>query len=450
MDTKLLRQWCSVLCVVVLLMILNACNDPIITDKGILKDPGNLFNLAHIDTTTVILNTVAEVNLQSSGVKTAVLGSMNDPYTGISYASFYAQCLLSQNGYSFHISDSMAVLDSAVLSLPYINDSSRYGRCTQPMDVTVYELSQDMYAVNTYYNNDAFSVNPSPAGRLNDYKPDLKDSLQLLDTILAPQIRVRLNSSFAQKLFNVDSSSISSSANFVNYLKGIYVTTNPSKVGNGILYLDLLNAKISVYYHTVNTPKLSYDFPINLYSARVNHFDHIYRGYDIQRSLSTTTPDTKVYTQSGVGTKIKLQLPYLMNLIPPKNAVGKRDSSIAITKAELILPYSTDYTSDSFLPPSRVILLRLDDTLASQTLNSYNNSGVATLTTRTDVNGTIYNCYVFNLTEFVQRVLDGYYNNNGFYIQYSYTVRSDRAVIFNDPIIDSKKAKLKITYTKIK
>ena len=449
MDKKIVKHWCSALCIVALMLVLGACNDPVIKiGKTIERE--DLLNLSHMDTTTLILNTVAESNLQASGISTAVLGSMNDLYTGFTYASFYAQCLLSQNGYTFHVQDSMAAIDSAVLSLPYINDSARYGRCTSPIDVIVYEQSQDMYATNTYYNNDAFAVYPTPVGRLNNYTPDLKDSVHIDTFVLAPQIRVRLNNSFAQKLLATDSVSLSSSANFVNYLKGLYVTTNPSKIGSGIVYLNLHNAKITLYYHTANTPKLTYDFLINAYSAGVNHFDHNNRGNDIQRSLSTTTPDKQVYIQSGVGTKIKMQLPYLSNLIPPKNAAGKRDSSVAVVKAELILPYSNYFTNDSFVPPARVILLRLDDTLASQTLNGFNNSGVGLLSTRLDANGNSYNCYVFNLTEFVQRILDGYYNNNGFYIQYSYTVRADRVSIFNDPAADATKSKLKITYTKIK
>ena len=345
MNKKLVKL-CAALIALILLAHINGCKDPVIRDKGITSNAEDNLNLSHLDTATVLLNTVAEQPLIASGATTGVLGSMEDPYLGRTYASTYAQCLLSQNGFNFHVTDSASVIDSAVLIMPYITDSSKYGTCTKPMDILIYEVTQDMSYANTYYTNDAFSINSSAIGSTYNFKPSitnyLLDSLRWTnpDTALAPQMRVRLNSSFANRLLNTDSVSLASSANFVNNLKGIYITTNQSKVAGGVLYFLPQSSKITLYYHTSQTRGRSFDFPITPYSATVNHFDHSYSGYDINRSLQTAGVDKQVYIQSGAGTKLKLQFPYLKNL--PKD--------IAITKAELILPYSTSYTSDSFVP----------------------------------------------------------------------------------------------------
>ena len=448
---KYLVRLCSSVCVVLLLCHLSSCKDPVITDKGITSNSQDNINLAHFDTGAVLINTVAEIPLQSSGVSTAVLGSMNDPYLGKTFAGFYAQCLLSNNGAYF---DSGRAVDSAVLYLPYINDSSKYGKCQIPIDIIVYEVSQDIFSTNTYYSNDAFAVNSQAIGRLNNYTPDLIDSTKVRGYTRRPQIAVKLSSAFAQKLLNTDSTSLSSSTNFLSYLKGIYVTTNTAKIGDGISYLDLYNAKISLFYHNHLSDTLQFDFPISSYSATVNHFDHQYSGTPVQAAISYpgSNGDKTGFIQAGVGTKLRVRIPDITR-IGKLTAKHVTDTAIAVTKAELILPVGDTI---SFPPPPSsdlhriaVTLYRIDDTLATQTLNVYNRSGVGTLTTRLDNAGASYLCYVFSLTEYIQRVLNGYYHNNGFYVEYSYTVRGDRVIIKNDPALDATKSKLKITYTKL-
>ena len=435
---KYLVRLCNIVCAVLLLCHLNSCKDPVITDKGITSNPEDNINLSHLDTDAVFISTVAEVPLQGSGVTTGVLGSMDDPYFGKTFAGFYAQCLLSSNGAQF---DSGPVIDSVVLYMPYINDTSKYGACKSPIDIVVYEVSQDIISSNTYYSNDAFSVYGTPIGRLNNYVPDLIDSSIIRGYVVSPRICIKLSNTFAQKLLNTDSNSLSSSTNFINYMKGIYVTTNTGKVGDGISYINLQNTRISMFYHNRVADTLQFDFPITSYSATVNHFDHQYAGRPAQTAISSPAAggDKVGYIQAGVGTKLKVKIPALSTL--PKD--------IGITKAELILPVQTTDTALFPLPPT-VTFYRLDDTLATQTLNVYNSSGVGKLATRVDNAGQSYYCYVFNLTEFIQRILNGYYNNNGFYVEYSYTVRADRAIILNDPARYSTQSKLKITYTKLK
>lgn len=435
---KHLVRFCQIAFAVTLVCYLSSCKDPAIADKSntLGFDP---INLEHLDTGSVYINTLAEVPLQSSAVSTGVLGSMKDPIFGPTYAGFYAQCLLSSSGVVFN---SSPVVDSVVLYLPFISDSSKYGPCKQPIDVQVYEVSQYMDPTAIYHQNDAFSVYSQPIGQLNNYVPDLIDSTFAWHNTQAPQIIVRLSNSFGQKLLNADSISLSSSTDFINYLKGIYVTTNTANPpADGISYLNLQSGRISLYYHNSTTDTLRFDFPISAYSTTVNHFDHRYNGTTVNTAINagvSTTTQTAAYIQSGAGTKLKIRIPVLSSL-PEK---------IGVTKAELILPVDVSDTANYPLPANPV-LYRLDDTLGTFSLNSYNLSGVGHLVTRQDDAGNSYYCYVFNLTEFVQRIQNGYYGNYGFYVQYSYTVRADRVKIFNDPTQATRQCKLKITYTKL-
>jgi len=459
---KNLKRLCYAVCAVMLLFHLSACKDPVVTDVGNTLNFQNI-NLFHADTCAVVINTVADRQLISSGVTTGALGSMNDVFFGNTFASIYAQFLLGPGVPSGSFVGN--VLDSAVLIMPYQSLTSKYGRCDKPIDVVVYQVSQSMVPGVTYYPNDVFQVYGQPVGIRTNFVPDLNDSVYFTDPYHAqgsgstqipydaqsPMLRVRLTDAFANQLMNTPDSALQASLTFINYLQGLYITTNPSKVGDGLVFFNLGNGScnISLYYHSTTGGVLDtsvYQFQTNSYGVTVNHWDHYYGNTLVQKALTNPNPngDKIAYVQSGAGTKLKVKLPTLKNL--PQN--------IGITKAELIMPILDTLLADpSYPPPSALVMYRIDDTLGVDALNSNNYSGIGSLTTRVDNNNNSYLCYVFNITEYVQRVLNGYYsNNNGYYIGYSYTTNPNRVIILNDPSDRTKLSKycqLKITYTKL-
>ena len=442
MNKNLVRL-CHTLLAVLLLLHLHSCKDPVVRDKGITSNPEDNINLSHVDTTTIILNTENDLAL-TSGTTVGVLGSMDDQLLGRTFSSIYAQCLLYQQGVIPFVQDSApATVDSAVLYMPFVNDSSFYGRCSKPVDILVYELSDALQANVVYNTRDAFTVFNQPIGIKTNYLPDLIDSPVVNGTTMPPMLSIPLKQSFAQKLFNSDSTALSSYGDFVNYVKGIYITTNSAKIGNGVMYFLLQSSYITMYYHTRTGTQKPILFPISQYSIVSEHFDHLFSAA-VQSAIANPANNTTAYIQAGSGTRVRLRMPYIKNITHP---VGTTDTSIAITKAELIVPVGD---TNSYPPPGSLKLYRIDSTVALQTLNSYNYSGTGTLTTRLDNMGNPYLCYVFNLTEHIQRILNNYYNNNGFYLEYSYTASGSRIVIKNDPSAYASQTKLKITYTKLK
>ena len=450
---KILTKLCYALCAVMFIFHIEGCKDPVITDKGNTLNFQNI-SLYHIDTCSVIFNTVPDRPLISSGATTGVLGSMNDIFFGNTFAGIYAQCLLSNIEPSGFAGD---VLDSMVLVMPYSSTTAKYGKCDKAIDIAVYEVAQDMIPGTTYYTNQGFTVYGQPIGTLNNFIPDLADSVYFINPAQSdpyipinnqsPMIRVRLSNTFANKLLNTPDSILDASVNFIEYFKGLYITTNPSKVGDGLMYFNLTNnsCNINMYYHTAGSVGDTgfYQFTISTYGVNVDHWDHYYGGTLVQKVLSNPNPngDQVGYIQGGGGTKLKLRLPTLKNLPP----------NIGITKAELIMPIMDTLLADpSYGPPPELTMYRIDDTLAVNDFTPYNNSGVAALTTRVDNNNLNYLCYVFNITEYVQRVLDGYYsNNNGYYIGFPNTSAGNRTIILNNPAKLSTQCKLKITYTKL-
>jgi hypothetical protein len=448
---KIIKKLCYALCAVLLLCHLDGCKDPVITDKGNTLNFQNI-NLYHIDTCAVVFNTVLDRQVVSSSVTTGVLGSMNDLFFGKTFAGIYAQCLLQSSGAGF----AGDILDSVVLIMPYSSLTSKYGKCDKPVDIVVYEVAQDMIPGITYYTNQGFSVYGQPVGTRANFIPDLLDSVYFVDPVLAqnlevpydaqsPMLRVRLSNAFGNKLLNAPDTTLEAPLTFIEYFKGLYITTNPSKVGDGLMYFNLSNnsCNINMYYHNASGVDTScFQFQMSAYGVTLNHWDHYYGNTLVQNVLSNPNPggDKVGYVQSGGG-RLKLKFPTLKNLPP----------NIGITKAELIMPIVDTLLQDpSYSVPVGLTMYRIDDTLVVDPLNANNYSGVGTLTTRQDNNNQNYLCYVFNLTEYIQRVLNGYYsNNNGYYVTFSYPTRGDRVVILNDPAKVSTKTQLKITYTKL-
>lgn len=451
-------KFCAIAGVLVLLYC-TGCRNPVISDNKNLLDFQSL-NLGHIDSCTVYIQTVADKPLISSNVAIGVLGSMNDLFFGKTYASIYAQCLLGVNDPQFQ----NTIVDSAVLVMPFLNDSSKYGNCSLPLDIIVYELSQDMMPGDVYYTTDAFSVYTQPLGQTNNYVANLVDSFYVVNPLinpevptqnLSPQLRVRLSNSFANKLINTPDTLLFSSLSFIEYFKGLYITTNPNKIGNGLMYFALNNCAINLYYHHPAYTPLDtsvFQFQISTYGVTVNHFDHYYNGTLLQSALNSSSPTGNKYgyIQAGSGTKLKLTIPWLMNIDSVPAGAGKK-APIGVTKAELILPIVDTLLDDpSYHAPSTLALSIINDIDSTVSMSSYNNGGIGFLSTRFDDHNKPYLCYVFNLTEYIQRVFDGYFDNkNGYYVSYSYTVKGDRVIIQNDPSKYSTQCKLKITYTKM-
>lgn len=459
---KNLTKLCYAICAVMLLFHLNACKDPMVTDRGNTLNFQTI-SLYHIDTCSVVLNTVPDRQVISSGVTQGVLGSANDIFFGKTYAGIYAQCLLLSSSPLF----AGCVLDSAVLVMPYINSTSKYGKCDKPTDILVYQISQDMIPGTTYYTGDAFSVFGQPIGQRLNFVPDLVDSVYMIDASQkpvpyygqVPMMRIRLSNTFGNRLLNANDTNYLASSTFLEFFKGIYVTTNPNKVGDGFTYINLSNSAINLYYHnaaSIPVDTSMFPFQISTYGVTLNHFDHYYGNTLVQGALSNPSPtgDKVSYIQAGGGVRAKMTLPYLKNL---KNL----PANIGITKAELIVPILDTLLADpSYPPPGMVSLYRIDDTLGIDPLNNnqypgvVGTAGIGFLTTRLDNNGQSYLCYVFNVTLYVQRVLNGYYsNNNGYYISFSSASAANRVIILNDKADRTKLSRycqLKITYTNLK
>ena len=414
---------------------LQGCKEPLIEDTDLLTLDDNL-DLAK-DTLHTKVFTLYQDALESYGVSAGVLGTVTDVNFGNSYASLYAQCGLSSNNITFGDGKQ---LDSVVLSLRYL---TTYGKFTQPLTVSVYEVTQNMVDSYKYKTNDAFSVAIPPIGTLNNWIPNLTDSVSTMaQGKLLPHLRVRLDDSFGNKILNADATALADNTGFRNLFKGFYITTASSATGNGIVNLDLASSVtgITLYYHNNADDSLIFRLPVS--GVTVNHFDNVYTGSPVATSVTNPNPagEQQMFIQGGAGTKGKILITDLDSL--PEN--------IAINKAEIVFSQRMNSTDTFYNAPELLDLYRIDDAGQPQGIEDDGLTGFGGVLTAETVNGETVYRYRFNIKKYFQKLLQGVYNNNGFLLQvYRENLKTERVVIANSSTDSKYQITVEVTYTKL-
>jgi hypothetical protein len=429
-----------------LLSLISACKEPDSIGLGV-QPSGDKLNVVYCDTTTLVAYTVKDDTIRTDETQYNLLGSNRDPVFGRNEASFYTQALLPSNAPNFGTSR----VDSIMLSLAYSGTSSVYGDTNSLMTVKVYELAQSIYQDSTYYSNREFLTDNVPLA-IKTFIPKPRDSVLVGKSKLAPQLRVRLDTSLGHRLINAGTTALSDNTNFPQFFKGIYVMASPATSAGAIISFDLLNplSNITLYYHkSGDTTAYSYNFIMDGSTvARINHFNHTKYFYSdpyLRNELSgdTMKGNKVLYAQSMAGLKVRIRYPYLKNLT--------KNGRIAINKAVLIIPvddstYAPVSSLSTYAPPNQMVLLEEQNGLIRYLLDQYEG---------TSYYGGIYNSakkeYRFNIARHVQQVVDGIKDNLGLYLVVWTANRPSTAnrVVLRGPKCHTNNLRLDITYTKL-
>lgn len=419
--------------------LLDSCKkEPVIDNPDLLTEDDEL--LLDKDTLYAKVNTQAITSIETDGVAIGTVGNMNDPVFGKTYASVYTQFTLASNNVFF---GGNAAIDSIVLAIKY---AGTYGKFNQGFDINVYEVDQTMDAAATYYSNQSLAVKVPAVGNIYNYKPNLTDSIRVKGQAFPSHLRVRLNDAVGTRILNADTSQLASSSTFNNFFKGLYITTNTGQNGQGLVYLELRSiiSRLEIHYHSEAGDSLTYYIPIGAASATINHFDHNYLGTAVSNAINAPNPSGEevAYVQAGAGTRAKLTFEGL-DTIP---------TNIAINKAEVTVYQAIDPTgSDSiFTPPAFLNLLRVDDDGSAKVVDDAILGNFGANRVAVTVDGQAMYRYKFNITKHLQKVINGTYNNNGYYIEtLSSATNAERVVIVNPSANEKLKISLRVLYTKL-
>lgn len=382
--------------------------------------PGEDFTL--YDTTLdVIVNNVDDLNLCDSVRRTDphVLGTIsNDPYFGSTSANIYMEFKPNVFPFSFpeHGKDSI-YLDSMVMVLKYVKS---FGDSTIPQTVTVYALENNFKIDTTYTTCDVFAYSRYIMGS-STFKPaSLNDSIIAFRENSKNQLRIRIDNLYGEGWISSTSTFQSDSA-FSKNNKGYAIVSNSEKGGQALSYFDLthLDTRLSMYIRTQKDGKKDtsvIDFPMNAYSGEANSIVRNRNGSEISKQdFNNPNGNESIYIQTSPGTYATIKIPGLKGL-------GNR----AIQRAELVMEqsYSTTTSDDIFTAPN-YLYIDVPDTASSgkkyvtipcefnfpdvgsyvQHLGGFNQKF-------TNASGNQVKKYTFNISRYVQNVLNKKYTND--------------------------------------
>lgn len=413
-----------------------SCNDPDII--GLEVQPVNdKFNLFYNDTCRVIAYTVTEDSVRTDKTLLNLLGNYNDPLFGRTSASIYTQVRISSNNVDF---GSSPVADSLVLTLAY---NGYYGKLRK-LNIKVFEVLDDFYKDTAYYSNKILNTGNTPLANVS-VVPAPSDSLTINGEKLAPHLRIKLSGTLAQKFLNESTTvNLSDNEHFVQFFKGIYITSSLVNTEGAILYFDLLSAlsQMTLYYKNDADDSLKFNFVINDYCARFNSFDH-YNFQDADPYLKqqingdTVLGDSLLYLQAMSGLKVKIALPDYKNLFA--------DGKTVLNKAELIIPIEEDITTASYSIPPKLALVRItEEGEIAYIIDQY--EGESHFRGIYDEDN---KQYTFTITRHLQNIILDNIKDYGLYLMISGAAVNAGRIYLKGSRRSDVKMKLKLTYTKL-
>ena len=345
------------------------------------------------------------------------LGRINsaDPFFGRTDARIFMEYKSTIYGaYPFPRKDSVKI-DSIVLVMDY---AETYGDTLAPQLINVYEL--DPLAPANKFNSDS-----SYLIRKNDFvytnllgsrtvtPRELDDSVKAFRDTTKNQLRIRLDTNFARRLLNYDTSNAyRSDSAFKTYFKGFAVQSMSS--GNAVMGFGFgtNNSKLAIYYNYPRTTTPTRDTAVSYFfftdvSAAANYVIRDYTGTPVAAAVGGAASDPFAYIQTTPGTFATLKIPSLKTL-----------NNRVIHRAELIMEQAYHTSDTVFYPPEFLYLDAYDSSISKFRTVPYDllvdgagtmnlgTFGVAPISTR-DAAGNSIKIWKFNISRYVQHVLNG-------------------------------------------
>jgi hypothetical protein len=339
----------------------------------------------------------------------------NDPLFGKTDARLFLELKPSFFGkYPFDRRDSVKI-DSAVLVLNFLRG---YGDSTVPQTFSVYELNQAFKADSFYLlrvEPFTYTNQLSIPGQVH-IPSTFNDSVKAFRDTSINQIRIRLDTNFARRMFNYDTTdAYRTDSSFRTWFKGLAVRSTGG--GNALIGLNMQSAinKIAFYYKYPK-PGGGGDTTVVTYfswyegSQTANFVKRDYSGTPVAAAAGQTIQAPVVYIQQTPGTFARVLIPGLPGL-----------SNRVVHRAELIMEQLYDPSDEQFTPPGELFVDAYDPTITdpykfrtipySFDFNSsigFNNQSFGTEpVTGRDPMGQAIKTWRFNLTRYVQYIVTG-------------------------------------------
>jgi hypothetical protein len=396
------------------------------------------------DTFTLFSRTIDEDSMPGNNLSYLLIGAMNDPLFGYSKATAFAKSKIIEPLNNF---PNTIEPDSALLFIPMVGNNNFYGNRATVQKLLISVLAEGFNSGKVYYQSDKLKSNLAVSsvytGRIFQEGIDSigykKQKIKLPNGLL-----IKLSKDFAKYLQQMPSTAYQTTDGLNKYLPGISIQPisddlSPGEGGYGVF--DFKNefsindrAKILLYYSDTQTYVFGFDEQVKTlnYSETGPYKEEI-----VRQLVSKEKTQEFSYVQSLSGTKNKIEIPYIYNLIAGGN--------VAINKAEIVFHIAENTATPMYYAPPRLNLF--------QPLSSSSNRNSLTKDGGSSTFGGLLNekgyYYKFDITRQIQGVLSSKANlnkeiNNGLLL----TIPTDVPVSGSRVVIDNKKTRLIVTYTK--
>ncbi len=409
-------------------------------------------SLESTDTLTLKALTVPADSVVMNYRATNILGVLNDPVFGKTRASIYAEPRLATSDLDL---GENPVLDSINLVLKY--DGAFYGSLNTQHNMLVYELSENFPDQDSLFSNLIIPHHPEPITydpQGFQFKPAPLDSILVdlgsvkpHDSIFAaPHLRLRLSDEFGQRFID-KRDELQDVPSFLEKFKGIYITLDKEIPGAGCLLkfnmIDPITTLELYYQNDTDTVQQMQTFPVNEFSSRTTRIEQF--GYDDANDVlreqvlegNQDKADSLVFVQSLSVLQTNLYIPHLEDLI-------EKHPRLLINKAELVIPAAEGFVTRELHRTEELMLLRLDEDGNLLTLDDYTHDP--------NLFGGVLdrdeNTYTFSISRYLQKLVDGEYDNNGLVLTASHITSDMSRVVLHGPGRTDKPIKLRVFYSK--
>ena len=430
-----------------ILLFNSSCNESTLLGAGLFENE----NLKLIATDSLSINALSETNdsviVNPEGVSFVYLpiGKVKDLTFGTYEARAYTQ-LDSSSAYSF----SGGTIDSVVFIMGY-NAAGVYGDTTQTQKLSLYRLTEN-FKTGSIYSNQKYAVASTPLGSV-EFAPQPRTFINqgkglTTSADTAPQIRIKItDQTFIQQI--KDTTNYISKEGFRKWLKGVEIRAE--KETSCMLNMDFGAASntitgLYVYSKKDTTSSVSIFRPVSSLNLKHSYFKNDYTNAPIGSFLNNQKmSDSLLFLQGMSGTNIKLEIPYIRNL-----------GNIIINKAELELTIKDEDTQTNVFSPIGQILARnavqnvitdvVDGDPTSRAAKFLSSGGFVRVKTQ---NGENKSKYIFNISNQLQRMLEGKEGSLLYLIPFFKQENGSRVVIYGVGKQLKYRTKINLTYTKI-
>jgi len=353
----------DLLTLLISLFILSSCKNQDTIGLGV--DATNQINGVLVDTSTIIVNTVKDDSLITSGITKAPLAYFHDPVFGETTSDLVLSVTLpSTSGYK--LPSGTISIDSTRLIMKFVDGF--YGdSIASNYKVNLYQLKELFNESTNYYQNKQWQVNSTLLGSIT-FKARTHDSIQINNIIkgkadslikVPAQLRVPVDKNFViQNFFNASSSSLAANSVFQSAFKGLYLTLDKSQtIGAGGTFMFSNADTLAIFCKVANNGTVdttTIKLPVTKLAAS---YGHTYSTTINAELANTSTSRNVIYLQGLAGLRAKIKFPSILTNV--RNDLLKRDSDIVLNRAELVVTPSPG-SAIPYRPLPRLTMYQLD------------------------------------------------------------------------------------------